>query len=174
KILLNRIGGTWRGGRIVETEAYLGKDDPASHAARRKTPRNSVMFGPPGRAYIYFIYGNYYCFNAVAHDGLAGAVLVRALEPLYDLDGMRRARGNCKDLLLCKGPGRLCMALEITKNYNGCDLSGGDLVIARDKNYVIPQEISCGGRIGIQEGKLLPLRFCYKDNRYISRPPVKV
>ncbi|MCL5037541.1 MAG: DNA-3-methyladenine glycosylase [Chloroflexi bacterium] len=172
-VLLNRVNGKWRGGRIVETEAYLGKDDPASHAARSKTPRNSVMFGPPGRAYVYFIYGNYFCFNAVAHDGISGAVLVRALEPLYDIEGMRAARNRCKDILLCKGPGRLCMALEIEREYNCKELYHSEIIIAADKNWAAPQEIASGERIGIQEGGHLPLRFYIAGNPYVSRTPGK-
>lgn len=155
-------------GVIVETEAYL-QSDPACHAARGRTRRNSVMFGPPGQAYVYFIYGMHYCFNVVsATEGVGEAVLVRALEPLSNLDLMRqrRARENVRDL--CSGPAKLTEAMGIGLEQNGMDLIRGSL-------YICPGESGDSGpivtttRVGIRAGIDLPLRFYLGRSRYVSR-----
>src|SRR5438552_10508137 len=133
KVLVRRQGRKLLTGRIVEVEAYLGADDPAAHASIGRTARNSVLFGPPGRAYVYFIYGNHYCLNfSCLPDGQAGGILFRALEPLAGLAAMARNRGlNLRELqtprqlrLLTSRPGRICQALCVTREcHNDKDLT---------------------------------------------------
>src|SRR5688572_17286349 len=123
--------GTWAGGAIVESEAYLA-NDPACHGFRRETPRNRSMYGPPGRAYVYFIYGNYFCFNAVcARPGIAEAVLVRAIEPTFGEDWMRHNRPTSKTRELTSGPAKLCLALHIEREFDSTELCTlkSDLII---------------------------------------------
>ena len=174
-----RIDGEVTGGRIVEVEAYYGTDDPASHAGRGRTPRSAIMFGPPGVAYVYVIYGMHHCLNAVTErDGVAGAVLMRALEPLAGLPVMARRRGgagNPRDL--CRGPGRLCQALAITRAYNGWPLAGRG-VAARSSAPSVwisaaqgpAPRIATTGRIGIKLAAERPLRFCDARSRWLSAP----
>jgi DNA-3-methyladenine glycosylase len=154
-------------GRIVETEAYL-QGDPACHASRGMTPRNAVMFGPPGCAYVYFIYGMYYCFNVVtAAEGVGEAVLIRALEPLAGthIMGARRSRERLVDL--CSGPAKLVQAMGISRLHNGADLTVKPLVIHRGAER--SEKIVTTARIGIKEGEELPLRFCLEGSIYVSR-----
>jgi DNA-3-methyladenine glycosylase len=154
-------------GRIVETEAYL-QGDPACHASRGMTARNRVMFGSPGHAYVYFIYGMYYCFNAVsAAEGVGEAVLIRALEPLEGIDLMRRRRGRERLFELCGGPARLVQAMGIEKHQNGTDLTCGPLAIC--SGGPVPEQIVRTTRVGIKEGAELPLRFYLEKNPYVSR-----
>ncbi|GAB6157301.1 DNA-3-methyladenine glycosylase [Desulfotomaculum varum] len=154
-------------GKIVETEAYL-QGDPACHAARGMTPRNSVMFGPPGRAYVYFTYGMHYCFNVVtAAAGIGEAVLIRAVEPLAGLHLMKKRRGRERLTELCAGPARLVQAFGITKEHNKADLTNGPLFIAAAAEP--PPQIHVTTRIGIKEGADLPLRFYIKGNKFISK-----
>src|ERR1700757_3249216 len=129
-LLVRREGKQLMAARIVEGEAYLGRGDPAAHAFSGRTARNAVLFGPPGHAYVYFIYGNHYCLNVSCEpEGIAGGVLVRALEPISGVDQMAKARGmeihGPKDLVkLTSGPGRLCQAFGIPRaRDNGCDLT---------------------------------------------------
>ncbi|MFA4858951.1 MAG: DNA-3-methyladenine glycosylase [Candidatus Margulisiibacteriota bacterium] len=127
KLLVRKIGRKLLSGVIIETEAYCA-NDPACHAARGKTARNAVMFGPPGRAYVYFVYGNHYCLNAVTEShGIPGAVLIRALEPVAGIELMRQNRGGAPDKNLTNGPGKLCQALNIGRAENGCDLTSDDV-----------------------------------------------
>ncbi|PID81098.1 3-methyladenine DNA glycosylase [bacterium DOLJORAL78_65_58] len=147
-------------GRIVEVEAYLGQDDPASHAAGGPTPRSEVMFGPPGRAYVYLIYGMHHCLNFVTEeDGRAGAVLIRALTPLTGRDLIRQRRGNVPRRHLCDGPGKLCQALGIDRAWNGVPLDGsGERRLYLEAGPVSPV-IERTPRIGISKGVERLYRF---------------
>ncbi len=154
-------------GRIVETEGYMAATDPASHAYRRRTKRNELMWGPPGKAYVYYTYGMHYMINAVTEpEGVAAAVLIRALEPLEGLDLMRGRRGAEDVRLLCAGPGRLCKALGIDTRLSGAALQGPEL-------WVLPGEpvgeIVRTTRIGISRGQELPWRYYPAGNRWVSK-----
>ncbi|ACV63204.1 DNA-3-methyladenine glycosylase [Desulfofarcimen acetoxidans DSM 771] len=153
-------------GQIVETEAYL-QGDPACHAARGETKRNSSMFGPPGHAYVYIIYGIYSCFNVVTMpEGTGEAVLVRALEPVEGIPLMQFRRKREKLPELCGGPARLVQAMGLGINHNSIDLTSGALVICQG---VTPENITVTNRIGISQGKDLFLRFYVTGNKYVSR-----
>jgi DNA-3-methyladenine glycosylase len=157
-------------GTIVETEAYLGTGDLAAHSARGLTARTRVIYGPPGRAYVYFIYGVYECLNVVAEpEGTAGCVLVRALEPLTGLAEMReRRRWGGRTEGLANGPGKLTQALAITREQYGARLDEGKLRIRRWRRP--PHfEIDVGPRIGISECVDLPLRFTWRGHPCLSR-----
>jgi DNA-3-methyladenine glycosylase len=154
--LLNKVlvHGT-RAGRIVEVEAYRGTLDPASHAYRGQTRRNTTMFGPPGGLYVYFTYGMHWCANVVgAQKGLGGAVLLRALAPLRGLDEMRAARPAARnDRDLCRGPARLCQALGIDRSFDGADLPTADRgVTIVDDGVPPPPAPGISPRIGIRVG----------------------
>lgn len=157
-------------GIIVETEAYLSRGDPACHAHRGKTRRNAPMFGHPGTAYIYFIYGHHFCFNVVsASAGTGEAVLVRALEPRYGLKLMELRRGRDKsELQLVSGPGKLCQALAIDSSFNEHDLRCRPLWIAAGREVEAGAVISAP-RIGINLAAERLLRFYIMDNKYVSR-----
>ncbi len=147
-------------GRIVEVEAYEAAGDPASHAFRGRTPRNAVMFGPPGHAYVYFTYGMHHCLNVVARaEGVAAAVLIRALEPLEGLDRMRARRGGVPDERLARGPGCLAQALALSREHDGIDLVTGVLWIGDAPVRRAGRRIACGPRIGIRVGVETPWRF---------------
>jgi DNA-3-methyladenine glycosylase len=166
--LVHETRGRRVSGTIVETEAYL-RDDPACHASRGKTKRNAPMFGPAGHAYVYFIYGTYYCFNVVSEkEGVGEAVLIRALEPLEGIAQMQRSRGTRDLHALCSGPGKLVMALGITPKLSGCSLLRPPLYLARGDS-IQPSEIVCTPRIGISTAQELPLRFYLKGSRFASR-----
>ncbi len=154
-------------GRIVETEAYGGPDDLASHAAMYRTERVAIMAGAPGLAYVYRSYGVHAMLNVVAHpEGGIGAVLVRALEPIAGLDLMAERRSTNDPLALCSGPGKLCQALGITLGAHGTDLlSGGAL---RLEPGPAPAAIDHGPRIGISRAVAEPLRFWEADSRFVS------
>lgn len=157
-------------GRIVETEAYLGLDDLAAHASRGVTPRTRVIFGPPGHAYIYFIYGRYECLNLVAEpEGTPGCVLIRALEPLEGIEIMKRRRPTARSLEeLASGPGKLTLAMGLTRSHNGRDATAGDLTVRELPNQR-PVEIETTPRIGIRHCADWPLRFVVKGSRFASR-----
>ena len=156
-------------GIIVETEAYLGGDDLAAHSARGLTERTRVIFGEPGHAYVYFIYGMYECLNLVAEpEGAPGCVLVRALEPVAGIEIMRRRRGGRKDEEIASGPGKLTVAMAITRAHNGADVTRGPLV-AREPAAPRRLEIAVTPRIGITRSAGLPLRFLVPGSRFVSR-----
>ncbi|MEP7363695.1 MAG: DNA-3-methyladenine glycosylase [Acidobacteriota bacterium] len=144
-----------RAARIVEVEAYLGLGDPPSHTSRGMTPRTKVIFGPPGHAYVYLIYGMYECLNFVTlPEGEPGCVLIRALEPVHGVE------------LATNGPGRLTRAMGITRGHNGADLTTGDLRVL----YGTHQErVVCGPRVGIGLYPDLPLRYWLEGNAFVSR-----
>lgn len=156
-------------GIIVETEAYPGGDDLASHSARGLTHRTRVIFGPPGHAYVYFIYGMYECLNVVVcADGVPGCVLVRALEPVDGIEIMRKRRPAARRLEdLTSGPGKLTLALAITREQYGADLTRGPLVL-REPEEARPIEVEVTPRVGITHCADLPLRFLIRGNRFVS------
>jgi DNA-3-methyladenine glycosylase len=156
-------------GAIVETEAYLGGDDLAAHSARGLTPRTRVIFGPPGHAYVYFIYGMYECLNLVAEpEGTPGCVLIRALEPLAGIDEMRRRRPAARGVeQLASGPGKLTLAMGIGRAHNGCDVTRGEVTVR--EGTAGPFEIRVTPRIGIRHCAGWPLRFVMAGSRFLSR-----
>lgn len=161
-------------GRIVETEAYLGEHDPACHAAVGRTSRTSPLYGPPGTAYVYFIYGMHWCMNAVTRPaGLPSAVLVRALEPLEGIDLMWRRRPRARRLEeLTNGPARLCSALGITGAHNGLPLQEQPLLILRG-TPVGDDEVTVTPRVGITKAADWPLRWLVTDSPFVSARPAR-
>jgi DNA-3-methyladenine glycosylase len=159
------VGGV--GGVIVEVEAYH-HTDPAAHSYRGPTPRNAVMFGPAGYAYVYRSYGIHWCMNVVCEAaGSASAVLIRALEPRRGLAAMRRRRGLDEATALCSGPGKLCEALAITDRLNGRPLDRAPFrLFGREQ----PPDIVSGVRIGITKAAELPWRYGLKGSRFLSKP----
>ena len=175
KVLVRKRGRKLLTARIVEVEAYLGKGDLAAHAAAGRTARNAVLFGPPGRAYVYFIYGNHYCLNvSCLPDGVPGCVLIRALEPMSGIAEMARLRrlslNGQRDLRkLTAGPGRLCAAFGITRERdNGKDMTDplSDLFLACDDYR--PRRVQTTARIGITKAARLPLRYLIAGNEFVS------
>ena len=159
-------------GRIVETEAYVGEHDLACHAAAGLTPRTAPLYGSPGTAYVYFIYGMYWCFNAVTRaEGHPSAVLVRALEPLDGIPLMRQRRPSARRHLdLTNGPGKLCLALGIDGRLNRHDLVRAPLVI-RQGPPVPDEDVTVTPRIGITQCADWPLRWFVSDNPFVSKTP---
>jgi DNA-3-methyladenine glycosylase len=162
-------GGERLSARIVEVEAYR-EDDPASHSYRGRTQRTEVMFGPPGRLYVYFTYGMHFCMNVVTGgDDEGSAVLLRAAEPLEGLDRMAASRGLDDPRLLCAGPGRLCQAMAVSREQNGADLVvGAELRIERG----LPVDaggILAGPRVGIAVATEQPWRFVVAGSRFLSK-----
>ncbi len=195
KVLVRKVGRKKLAGRIVETEAYLGSGDAAAHSAVGKTLRNSVLFGPPGFAYVYFIYGNHYCLNvSCLPDGVAGGVLFRALEPIEGIAEMANARGitlpadSCVSdfdkiadsktrLLLRKissGPGRMCEALDVTRERdNGKSFVSprSDLQIVDDGYRVL--RVQAGPRVGIKKSIEHNWRYVIANNPFVSAPAIR-
>ncbi|MCY4665336.1 MAG: DNA-3-methyladenine glycosylase [Acidimicrobiaceae bacterium] len=173
--LLNKVlvGPDSRAGRIVEVEAYRGADDPGSHGYRGRTKRNATMFGPPGDLYVYFTYGMHWCANVVAEtDGVAAAVLLRALTPLQGVDAMYAARGPAarRDRDLCSGPAKLTQALGIDGDLDGADLVTGDrCVTILDDGQPPPEDPVVTTRIGLTNGADLPWRFYVEGSSDLSR-----
>ena len=160
-------------GIIVETEAYLGEHDLACHAAVGRTARTEHLYGPPGISYVYFIYGMYWCFNAVTREeGQPSAVLVRALEPVDGVKLMHRRRPRIKsDVDLTNGPGKLCAALGITGAHTGKSLQRKPLVI-REREPVPDEAVEVTPRVGITKSAHWPLRYLIRGNKYVSRGKV--
>ena len=161
-LLVNGVGGV-----IVEVEAYH-HTDPAAHSYRGPTPRNRVMFGPPGFAYVYRSYGIHWCMNFVCEEeGSASAVLIRALEPTHGLAAMRRRRGVAEARMLCSGPGKLCEALAITIAHSTLPLDKPPIALFARTSAV---EIAAGVRIGITKAVELPWRYGLKGSKFLSKP----
>jgi DNA-3-methyladenine glycosylase len=169
-------------GRIVEVEVYVGEEDQASHARFGCTRRNAPMYGPPGHAYVYFIYGMHHCLNVVTErEGYPAAVLIRALEPLEGLEEMRvrrwpepaEGRGNRPDVQLTSGPARLCQALGIDRRFDGADLCAPGALLFLEKDASIPDgAVVTGPRIGVRGDEIavtIPWRFYVRDSRHVSR-----
>jgi DNA-3-methyladenine glycosylase len=159
-LLVTLHGGLERVGLIVETEAYDGFEDRASHASRRRTARNDVMFGPPGHAYVYLVYGMHHCLNFVTmEEGYPAAVLVRALEPVSGIE------------LATSGPGRLCRAMGIDLRFNRADVTSPPMYVVRGRR---PRGVDVTPRIGVDyagDWSAAPLRFLVRGNRFVSRAP---
>ena len=153
--------------RIVEVEAYIGRDDPACHAARGLTKRNKVMFGKPGFSYVYFIYGMYYCFNIVTErQGFPAAVLLRAAEPNDGLEIMRARSPKSRAATILSGPGKFCRAFGLTTEHSGMDLTGSQLYLC---DHPEPNgKIVSGSRVGIKKGVDLAYRFWLADSAVVS------
>jgi DNA-3-methyladenine glycosylase len=158
------------GGRLVEVEAYIGEDDPACHAHPGPTARNRVMYGPPGRTYVYFTYGNHWMLNFVTEaEGYPAAVLIRAIEPTDGLAAIRRRRPAVRgEHDLTNGPGKLTAALGITGADNDLSLQGPRLLVGG--NRPARQTVVVSERIGIRHGREHPWRFCLEGNPWVSRP----
>lgn len=159
------------GGRIVETEAYLGKDDPACHSAKGMTRSNAQMFGTCGRSYLYHNYGIHICYNVTTdNDDIPAAVLLRAIEPLYGIQEMieRRQKANGEVARLCNGPGNLTRAMDLQISLNGQSVLDGGVIGFYDDGFR-PQDIAASGRIGISAGKDLQLRFVLAGSPFLSR-----
>ena len=177
-LLVRDDGATRRIARIVETEAYAGSHDRASHARAGMTPRTRVMFGPPGHAYVYLVYGLHHCLNVVCgQEGEAAAVLIRAVEPLAGVEAMRTARGRPGDpeARLAAGPARTCQALDIDRRLDGLDLLDEHrLWLAERPGDRAPQAIVSGPRIGVEyagrEWAAKPWRFGVADSAALSKP----
>jgi len=181
--LVRVLDGVRLSGHIVEVEAYIGENDRASHARCGITRRNAPMYGPPGHAYVYFIYGMHHCLNAVTErEGYPAAVLIRALEPLEGLEVMRALRSpesaagrrdSRPDVWLTSGPARLCQALGIDRRFDRADLCAPDALLFIEQDAAVPDEaIATGPRIGVRGDEValtVPWRFYVRDNRYISR-----
>jgi DNA-3-methyladenine glycosylase len=170
KVLVRRLGSSTLTGTIVETEAYRGYDDPASHAYRGPTSRNLVMFGEAGHAYVYFTYGMHYCLNVTTERiGRPAAVLIRAVQPVRGIERMKKHRrmGRIEDL--ANGPAKLTQAFAITSALNGHDLTTGRrLFIVKDNTHQA-FEIESTSRIGVVSGKEKPWRFFIKGNAFVSK-----
>jgi len=174
--LIRKTEAGFSGGMIVETEAYLA-DDPASHGFKGRTMRNAAMFGPAGTSYVYFIYGNHWCFNAVCQrEGVAEAVLIRAVEPRFGIGWMQSQRPVVKSRELTNGPAKLCAALGIDRRMDGVSLFNADSPVFIAGNPRRQEDFSalgpeiCTTRIGITRAADLPLRFYLGSSELVSRP----
>jgi DNA-3-methyladenine glycosylase len=177
KVLVREAANNLLKARVVEVEAYLGTDDPAAHSAAGRTPRNQVLFGPPGRVYVYFIYGSHFCLNvSCLPDGVAGGILFRALEPLEGIAAMARARkvtirGDRDLRRLTSGPGRLAEAFGITRSRdNGKDLTRIDSDLRIEDDGFSVGKVMVTPRIGIVKAAELPLRYLIAGNPFVSGP----
>ena len=171
KILVKTKYNKTIGGVIVETEAYYGMDDPASHASRGLTPRAKIMFGRPGIAYVYLCYGMYYLLNVVTETkGNPGAVLIRAVEPIYGINIMAGKRGIKEKEKLANGPGKLTIALGVNSSDNGKDFTKIKSKLCIYNNKILNRDIniSVSKRIGITNGRDKQLRYFIKDSKFVS------
>ena len=170
KLLLSNIDDQCTSGLIVETEAYLSSNDPASHTARGKTTRTAIQWGTGGFTYVYLIYGMYHCLNIVSdREGIAGCVLIRALEPMHGVATMQRRRPTAKSKIdLCNGPGKLTNALGIKLQHNAADLTQKSLCIYNSQECAT-FNIARSSRIGLMESFELPYRFYIDNNPYVSK-----
>jgi DNA-3-methyladenine glycosylase len=169
KYIVRKYRGKTLAGKIVEVEAYIGPNDPASHAYRGMTQRNEVMFREGGCAYVYFTYGMHYCFNiATEREGYPAAVLIRAVEPVEGIETMKRLRRTNDVMNLASGPAKFCQAFRITKNLNKIDLTGDEIFLTYGER-IPSSKIGTSPRIGIKNGTEKKWRFYVKRNRYISK-----
>jgi DNA-3-methyladenine glycosylase len=171
KTLVRRVGRSVISGRIVETEAYLPRDDPACHAAKGKNRKNASMFGNGGTAYVYVIHARF-CFNIVTEEvDIPAAVLIRALEPLCGIPSMQQRRQRTNLTELARGPAMLCEALAIDRRFDGRDLTLGQglFVAEEEKSSLQPAAIQTSPRIGVTSGHELPLRFYLRGNEFVSK-----
>jgi DNA-3-methyladenine glycosylase len=175
-VVRRRVAGAEMTARIVETEAYLGANDPASHARRGlRSDRNQSMYLEGGHAYVYFTYGMYYCMNVVTgEEDIAEAVLLRAAQPLAGIDRIRMNRPKSRrEFDLLSGPGRLCMGLEIDRRLDGVSLAGEELAILQRDVRIADEDIAVSPRVGVEgagDAAAWPLRFFLAGNRYVSMP----
>jgi DNA-3-methyladenine glycosylase len=169
-LVVSRLGGVRTSARIVETEAYLGYRDPASHGyLHRRNDRNAALFGPPGSWYVYLSYGIHWCANLVCEgEGTASAVLLRALEPVEGVEAMRERRGRVDDRQLCSGPGKLCQALAIGRDENGADLIAGPVTLEPAAVPVPRAGVSRGPRVGLRLAADRPWRFWVTGESTVS------
>jgi DNA-3-methyladenine glycosylase len=168
-LVVSRAGAVLTSARIVETEAYLGYRDPASHGyLHRRNERNAALFGPPGSWYVYLSYGIHWCANLVCEaEGTASAVLLRALEPVEGIARMRERRGRMDDRDLCSGPGKLCQALGVTRELDGSMMPRSEVVVL-PPTVSLPVEVAVTPRIGITKAADWPLRFLVAGNPHVS------
>jgi DNA-3-methyladenine glycosylase len=182
--LVRILNGQRVSGRVVEVEAYVGERDQACHARSGRTARNASMYGSPGHAYVYFVYGMHYCFNVVTdREAFPAAVLVRALEPLEGIKVMRelrwpesgtgRSARRSDDVLLTSGPARLCQALAVDRDLDGADLCVPTASLFFERDDRVPEgDVLTGPRIGVRGDNvalMVPWRLCIRDNRFVSR-----
>ena len=169
-VVISSVSGRRTAGVIVETEAYLGYDDPASHGyLHRRNTRNAALFGPPGLWYVYLSYGMHWCANLVCQQaGYASAVLLRALEPLDGLEIMRQRRGAVPDRALCSGPGKLCQALGIDRDLDGARMGASPVLVRRPVRSE-ERRIAATPRVGITKAVDWPLRFVVAGSPWLSR-----
>lgn len=169
KIIVRKIGKNILAGKIVETEAYIGENDPACHAFGGMTPRNKIMYLQGGHAYVYFTYGMHYCFNVVTErEGFPSAVLIRAVEPIEGIELMKKFR-QTKDIYnLTNGPAKFCQAFKIDKSLNGASLLGDEIFII-ESNDNLNFKIGRSSRIGIKSGLDKKWRFFIIGNPFVSK-----
>ena len=173
KIIVRKIRNKLLAARIVETEAYIGEHDPACHAYQKITNRSSTLYEIGGTVYVYFIYGNYYCFNVVTEEkGIGCAALIRAVEPLQGIDTMKKFRPKTKNLHeLTNGPSKFCLAFNIDSALNKEDVTGKKIFISNRVDK-IKFEICVSRRIGLNIGKEFQYRFFIKDNPFVTKHKV--
>jgi DNA-3-methyladenine glycosylase len=166
KYLVVKLDGNYLSGKIVETEAYAGEKDPGSHAYKGKTARNEVMFGEPGHCYIYFTYGMHHCLNFVTEKkGVAGACLIRAVEPKEGIELMQKRRKSLELENLCSGPAKICQALGLSKKQNGWDLCASEIYV-EDRGEKVGKIVS-SNRIGVENKN--KWRFFIGDSEFVSK-----